>query len=103
MALLEYFTAKLAKKNLPKAGAMTTHTAKAIAGELVKIPFAILKAVVVGILKWALWVFNEFVPSWLRVVLFFIFIYFLYYSYKQFSGHGGFQQIIDEIVTLLTT
>lgn len=103
MALLEYFTAKLAKKNLTKADALTTHTAKAIASEVVRIPFAILKVIFKGIFKWALWVFNELVPSWLRVVLFFIFIFFLYYSYKQFSGHGGFQQIIDEVVTRLTT
>ncbi|MBY3619570.1 hypothetical protein HGO21_08440 [Acinetobacter sp. CUI P1] len=103
MALLEYFSAKLAKKNLTKADALTTHTAKAIAGELVKIPFAILKAVIVGILKWALWTFNELVPSWIRVLLFFVFIYFLVLAISQFVGHGGFPQVVDEVVTLLTT
>ncbi|MEK3701927.1 hypothetical protein NYE33_33520 [Paenibacillus sp. FSL R10-2199] len=102
MALFEYFTAKLAKKTFTTGEAVTTHTAKAVAGELVKIPFAILKAIVVGILKWALWTFNELVPEWMRVVLFFVFLYFLVSAISDFIAYGGFPQIVDEIVHQLT-
>lgn len=73
MSLFEYFTAKLAKKGLIPSEVLTNHTSKSIAYEFVKTPFTILKTVVVGILKWGLWVFNELVPAWVRIALFLCF------------------------------
>jgi len=102
MALFEYFTAKLAKKGLIPSEVLTNHTSKSIAYEFVKIPFTILKTVVVGIFKWGLWVFNELVPVWVRIALFFVFLYFLYFSYQLFVAYGGFQQVVDEVVHQLT-
>ncbi|WP_156130965.1 hypothetical protein NYE80_30505 [Paenibacillus sp. FSL H7-0357] len=46
--------------------------------------------------------FNELVPAWVRIALFFVFLYFLYFSYQQFVAHGGFQQVVDEVVHQLT-
>jgi uncharacterized protein involved in cysteine biosynthesis len=102
LALFEYVTAKLAKKALTPGEAVTTHTAKAVASELVKIPFAILKAVVMGILKWALWMFNQLVPEWIRILLFLVFIYFLISAISDFIAYGGFPQVVDEVVHQLT-
>ncbi|MEK5277969.1 MULTISPECIES: hypothetical protein [Paenibacillus] len=89
MALLEYVAAKLVKKN-------STRGTKSIMNEVI----GLIKALVLGILKWALWVFNQLVPKWVRIALFFIVLYFLYFSYQQFSGHDGFPQMMDDLMNI---
>lgn len=87
MALFEYVTTKLAKKGL--------------ASDLVKLPYTLLKAVVTGMGKWGLWVFNQLVPTWMRIILFFVVLYVLISWIGQLLGHPGLTQFIGEILNLL--
>lgn len=85
MALLEYVAAKLAKKN-------STQLTKPILSKVA----TLMKALVMGMLKWALWVFNELVPKWVRIALFFVVLYFLYFSYQQLKEYGGLPRIFGD-------
>ncbi|MEK3794749.1 hypothetical protein MKX42_23695 [Paenibacillus sp. FSL R7-0204] len=87
MVLLEYLASKLAKKK-------STQLTKTILNEVA----GLMKALVVGMLKWALWVFNELLPKWVRIALFFVVLYFLYFSYQQLKEYGGIPRIIGDFI-----
>lgn len=101
MGPIEYFTAKMAAKKVSRGSAFMKYFAKAAAEAIVKAPIKFVGFILKNLFNWMIWVITKILPAWVRAILFFVFLYFIYISYHQFKDHGGFKQIIDNIVSLL--